>query len=202
MLKNLLYALLLGVGMAACLSDRDNTDSTTDDSAITEVTEAEVTPSTDPTDFIIDKGRVGNIRIGMPIEEMRQLTLQSIKLADTTLQLEGQASTAYTFSSPVSPSGLIVEQQCDPDCKVWRIRIRDDHYRTVQGIGPGSKYAEVLEHHPISYASLGEGGFIAVSETHGMSFILDTSQLDQAQLHRLKPAEIPANTVVRGILIY
>ncbi|EJF09765.1 hypothetical protein [Pontibacter sp. BAB1700] len=210
MLKNILYAILLGVGMAACLADRDNTDeaASTTDTAIeggpmTQTVESGTpSPATQPADFVIRKGQVGNIRIGMPIEEMRNQVPAGLQIRDTTLQNEGQQSTAYVFSGPDSPRGLLVEQTCDPDCQVWRIQVQGEEYKTAQGLGIGSKYSEVTQHHPIAYTSLGEAGFVAVSESAGMSFLLDTSQLDQNNLHNLKPDQVPANTLVRGILIY
>jgi hypothetical protein len=209
MLKNILYAILLGVGMAACLADRDNsedataTDTTVEGGPMTETVEYESPEAVpNPADLLIGKGRVGNIRIGMPIEDIRSQVPSGQQIKDTTLQLEGQQYTAYVFSSPESPSGLLVEQICEPDCKVWRLSIRDNNYKTAQGIGLGSKYSEVAQHYPISYTSMGEAGFVAVSEQAGMSFVLDTHQLDQNRLHALKPDQIPANTLVRGILIY
>lgn len=210
MLKNILYAILLGVGMAACLADRDNTDEAATNTGtapeggpMTETTEFETSPTaTDPKTFIIGKGRVGSIRIGMPIEEMRNQIPTGQQLKDTTLELEGQQYTAYVLSSAGNAGGLLVEQACEPDCRVWRISIRDDNYKTAQGIGLGSKYSEVVQHHPIAYTNLGEAGFVAVSEASGMSFILDTSQLDRNRLHQLKPDQVPANTLVQGILIY
>ncbi|WP_299702345.1 mechanosensitive ion channel protein MscS [uncultured Pontibacter sp.] len=211
MLKNLLYAILLGVGMAACLADRDNSDDATitdtdpavEGGPMTETVELETPEATpDPADLLISKGRVGNIRIGMPIEEMRSQVPSGQQIKDTTLQLEGQQYTAYVFSSPNSPSGLLVEQVCEPDCRVWRISVSSNAYQTAQGIGVGSKYSEVAQHYPISYTSLGEAGFVAVSETAGLSFILGSSQLDKNQLHRMKPDQVPANTLVQGILVY
>lgn len=203
MLKNLLYAILLGVGMAACLADRDDAATgTTTEEAITEVPAEEAIPVPNPAEFIIAKGRVGSIRIGMPIDEMRQLKLPGLQLKDTTLSLEGQNYTAYVFSSDSSPSGLVVEQQCQPTCQVWRLSIRDDDYRTAEGIGIGSKFSEVQQHYRIDYTAQGEAGFVAISEAAGLSFILDTSQLNKVQLNKLNPEDIPANTLVKGILIY
>lgn len=210
MLKNIIYAILLGVGMAACLADRDRTDeeasttnTTTESGPITEALEPETSFAvTDPANLVISEGRAGHVRIGMPIEEMRSQVPAGQQIRDTTLQLEGQQFTAYVVSTPESQPGMLVEQICEPNCQVWRISIRDANYRTAQGIGVGSKYSEVALHHPITYTSKGEAGFVAVSEKSGMSFILDASQLDKNSLHKLKPEQVPANTLVRGILIY
>ena len=210
MLKNIVYAILLGVGMAACLADNDSsneaasgTDQATESSPTLETMETETAPAVaDPADLVLAKGRAGQVRIGMPIEEMRSQLPANQQIQDTTLQLEGQAYAAYIIRTPGNQKGMLVEQVCEPDCQVWRISIRNPDYRTAQGIGVGSKYGEVAQHYPVTYTSLGEAGFVAVSEANGMSFILDTRQLDQNRLHQLKPDHVPANTLVQGILIY
>ena len=210
MLKNLMYAILLGVGMAACLADHDksneaaSTTNTTTERGVMSETDDPDTSSVriDPANLLLSKGQAGQVRISMPVEEMRSQVPAGQQIRDTTLQLEGQQYTAYVLSTAESPHGMLVEQVCEPDCQVWRISIRDPNYRTVQGIGVGSKYSEVVQHYPINYTSLGEAGFVAVSEKAGMSFILTTNQLDQSSLHKLKPDQVPANTLVRGILIY
>ncbi|MBD1396983.1 mechanosensitive ion channel protein MscS [Pontibacter sp. JH31] len=204
MLKNLLYAILLGVGMAACLADRDDAASgiTSEEAIATEVTSEDAIPVPNPAEFLIAKGRVGSIRIGMPIDEMRQLKLPGLQLKDTTLRLEGQNYTAHVLSSDISPSGLVIEQQCEPTCQVWRLSIRDDDYKTAQGIGIGSKFSEVQQHYPIDYTAQGEAGFVAVSKAAGFSFVLDKDQLNKIQRNNLKPEDILANTLVKGILVY
>jgi hypothetical protein len=207
MFKNILYAVLVGVGMAACLDDRDNnenkqtnTTDTTGTAAITDKTAS--TPAPDPAAFVIAQGRVGFIQIGMPIEEMRGHVPTGYTIKDTTLSLEGQDYTAYVLHASGDNKGLLVEQQCEPGCTVWRLRVRDDNYKTAQGIGIGSKYGEVQQHFPISYVSPGEGNFVAVSEKAGLSFVLNTAQLPKERLHKLKPADIPANMIVESIFIY
>jgi hypothetical protein len=204
MLKNLIYAILLGAGMAACLADNNNTAVTDapDKAAIPDATVPDTQTEAQPTDFVLEKGRAGAIRIGMPIDELRQMQFIGQQLRDTTLQLEGQAYTAYTLHTTAGEPGLLIEQQCEPDCQVWRIRVLGNDYKTAQGLGVGAKYGEVAQQFRISYASLGDAGFVAVSEQAGMSFILNTSTLDSRKLHQLKPDQIPANTLVRSILLY
>lgn len=152
--------------------------------------------------MVLAKGRAGAIPIGMPIADLRQLQLGNQQLRDTTLHPEGQAYTAYTLRQPDGTPGLVIEQICEPDCQVWRIRVLSDDYKTAQGLGAGAKYGEVAQLYPISYASLADAGLVAVSEEAGMSFFLDTGTLDQSKLHQLKPDQIPANTLVRSILLY
>ncbi|MFD2247033.1 mechanosensitive ion channel protein MscS [Pontibacter ruber] len=207
MLKNILYAILLGVGMAACLADRDsaeNEQTTLTDTTGTAITAVETagTPSPDPSAFVIGSNKVGSVQIGMPIEEIRQHVPQGYTITDTTLRMEGQDYTAYVLHAGNGGKGLLVEQQCEPECKVWRLRVRDADYKTAQGIGIGSKYGEVQKSFPISYVGPGEGNFVAVSEKTGMTFVLNVSQLPKDRLSKLKPADVPANTIVESIFIF
>jgi hypothetical protein len=206
-IKNIIYALLLGVGMAACLSQNDN-----DNDAATEVEEAGDTAATsasagtapDPAAFVIEKGRAGDIKVGMPIEDVRKRVTTTVAVKDTTLTLEGQQSTAYLLRAQGQEKGLLVEQLCEPDCKVWRISTESEDYKTPKGIGVGSKYHEVKQAYPISTVSLAEGNLVAVSEEAGMSFVLEDTALPQDgnKKGKYNPANIPANTIVKRIMLY
>jgi hypothetical protein len=206
-IKNIIYALLLGVGMAACLSQNDN-----DTNAATEVEEAGDASATtasagtapDPAAFVIEKGRAGDIKVGMPIEDVRKRVTTTVAVKDTTLTLEGQQSTAYLLRAQGQEKGLLVEQHCQPDCKVWRISTESQDYKTPKGIGVGSKYDEVKRAYPISTVSLAEGNLVAVSEEAGMSFVLEDTELpqDENEKGKYNPANIPANTIVKRIMLY
>jgi len=206
MLKHIFYAILLGVSMAACLSQNDTKTQQNAAQqplpAAPETTAEDATPAPDPSSFVIAKGRVGRVSIGMPIEGMRRQVTKGFILTDTTLTQEGTQSTAYLLHPQNEQKGILVEQTCEPACRVWRISVHSAHYKTPAGIGIGSKYGEVQQVYPITYTGMGEGNFAAVSEEAGFSFILDVSQLPHEKLAQLKPADVPANTLVKGMLIY
>ncbi|WP_347158480.1 mechanosensitive ion channel protein MscS [Pontibacter chitinilyticus] len=199
LLKNVLYAVLLGVSMAACLSQHD------DHPVQREAPEsAEMTPAAAPapSNFRIDKGHVGAVRIGMPITDLRQQVPAGLAIADTTLLQEGNAATAYLLRAQNATEGILVEQACEPTCHVWRITVRNAQYKTAKDIRIGSTYQQVQQAYPISYVSTGEGNFVAVSKAAGLSFVLDQSQLPQHKLASLTPADVPASTRVKAILVY
>jgi hypothetical protein len=205
MLKSIFYAILLGVGMAACLTqdpDEDNTEAEQIAELTTAVTEETGTQTPSPENFIIQQGQVGNIKIGMPINVIRTNVEPGFAIADTTLMLEGQAYTAYKLYPQRQPEGILIEQQCEPDCLVWRIQVKSNDYKTSKGIGIESKYSEVQQFYPIQSVTLADGGLVAVSENPRISFVLDTSQIPDAQLSKLTPENVPANTLVKSILIY
>lgn len=205
MLKNIFYAILLGVGMAACLSENSNEDSTQAEEVTeqtTDIEETDATPVPAPEHFVIREDGVGTIKIGMPIEEVRSNVTPGFAIADTTLMIEGQASTAYNLHLKDKTKGILVEQLCKEACTVWRINVKSTDFKTSKGIGVGSKYSEVQQFYPIQTVVLADGGLVAISEEAGMSFVLDRSQIPVNQRSVLTPATVPANTLVKSILVY
>jgi hypothetical protein len=205
MFRNIIYAILLGIGMAACLSQRDDQPETQlegivveDDEAITK--DAAVSP--DPSAFVVQKGHVGGVEIGMPMDKLLNNIPTGYTIADTTLMQEGMQATAYLLKPQKLDKGLLIEQRCNANCSVWRINVKAPEYRTPKGIGIGSKYGEVKQYHPISTVLLADGGFVAVSKATGLTFVLDTSTLPKHKLSSFTPATVPANTIVKSILIY
>ncbi len=205
LIRNILYAILLGVGMAACLSQTD--EAATGSQAQPEnetTTELEVTPVPDPATLVVEKGRVGNIRLGMPIAEVRQQVAAGTTVTDTLLQQEGMQATAYLLHTNSHGKGLLIEQHCESACTVWRITVLGSEFKTPKGIGVGSKYSEVKQAYPISMVAFEEGNFVAVSEEMGISFVLDHTQLPQDYKDKGKynPENIPANTMVKRLMLY
>ncbi len=205
MFKTIIYAILLGTGMAACLSQNDKSGDDETASSITEeiiptTTPQPATPS--PEQLQIRKGQVGFIAIGESIEQMRQNIPAGFAIADTTLSQEGMQSTAYIVRPEQIEKGILVEQQCSPACKVWRLNIKSDAYKTVKGIRVGSTYEQVQAQHPISTVLLADGGLVAVAREGGLTFVLNEQQVPAQQRARLTPETVPAETQVKSILIY
>ena len=200
-IRNILYAILLGVGMAACLSQND--EATTENG---EQVEATATTPTEPgpADLVIEKGRAGNIRVGMPVEEVRQSVVEGTVVNDTLLTQEGQQATAYVLHTPDKKKGLLIDQQCEPDCQVWRISVLSPTYKTAEGIGVGSSFGEVKKAYPITTVAVEEDNFVAVSDSAGMSFMLDDTQLPQdgREMGRYDPGNIPDTTPVTRVMLY
>lgn len=206
----MMYAILLGVGMAACLSQQDDEEETQTEAVQqqenqnTGTTTVPSAPAPDPESLVIERGQAGNISIGMPMEEMRNNLPRGFSLTDSILILEGQQSTAYVLSPQGRERGLLVEQQCEQECRVWRINVLSPDFKTPEGYGVGSKYGEIKQAYPIGTVALAEGNFVAVSEEAGMSFVLDDSQWspENRERYRYNPANIPENTLVERVILY
>ena len=191
--------------MAACLSQNDNESAEESEvQAQINATETDATTAPDPALLVIEKGRVGNLEVGMPIDRVREQVAAGMVVNDTTLRLEGQQSTAYVLRRKNQERGLLIEQICEPNCVVWRINVESQDYKTSKGIGVGSKYGEVTKAYPIGTVALVDDNFVAVSEEAGMSFVLDDTQLpqDAEELGRYNPGNIPANTLVKRVILY
>jgi len=204
-IKNIFYAILLGVGMAACLSQNekdvgDSTAGTTQEVPETETAAQPVTPTAEQLQ--IKPERVGFITIGDDIEQMRQTIPAGFTIKDTTLQQEGTEATAYIIRAEAHSKGFLVEQQCNPTCNVWRLNVQSDKYKTPKGIAVGANYRQVQKAHPISTVTLADGGLVAVAKEGDISFVLDTEQIPVNQRARLTPNTVPATTPVKAILIY
>lgn len=206
----MMYAILLGAGMAACLSQQDNeeknqTEALQQEENLNPASSTNQTaPVPEPASFVLEKGEAGKVSIGMPIEELRNNAPKGFAIKDTMLLLEGQQSTAYVLTPQGQEKGLIVEQQCEPECRVWRINVLSTDFKTPKGLGVGSKYGEVKQAYPIGTVALAEDNFVAVSEEAGMSFVLEDTQLpqDAKDRGRYNPGNIPANTLVKRVIIH
>ena len=205
MLKNIIYAVLLGIGMAACLSQQEDQDETATDapgSSILPEVPDDAAASSDSSLFVIENELIGKVRIGMPINEMRAAATADFRLTDTTLTLEGMPSTAYILRQANQAKGLLIEQTCDDACKVWRISVLSPTYKTAKGIHVGSTYGELQQAHKIRAVTFEEGRVVAQAPDTGMSFILDHGNLSTEELSRLNAATTPKNLLIEQILVY
>ncbi|WP_266202522.1 mechanosensitive ion channel protein MscS [Pontibacter kalidii] len=204
MLKKIFYAVLLGAGMAACLSQQaeDEETATATESPMLPGPTEEAVAQPDPALFVVGKQRVGNIQIGMPIKQMREQIAPGLSIKDTTLNLEGTQSTAYVLRPEDQPKGILVEQACEENCHVWRISVLNPDFKTAKGIGIGSKYGELQQAYNIQSVTFEEGNLVALSPGSGMSFILEHNSLPSDQLTRLDASTVPANLLIKKILVY
>lgn len=202
-MKTYRYILLFLVLLAACRS-KENPDQVQEMSATT--VQGGIAPETTmdiSAQFRLGKGQAGSVWIGMPVKELKA-TLPADMLVEKEINREGQLYTVYEIinDSFSNETGLVAEPVCDPECRIYRIEIRDRKYQTPEGIGIGSSYGEVRQAYPIQYASAEEGKVVAVSEEQRMSFLLDPGMLPNQPGPDLKKEDIPDSTLVTGILIY
>ncbi|GGK65140.1 hypothetical protein ACD591_01845 [Rufibacter glacialis] len=165
---------------------------------------ASTPPSADNPLFnlTLQKGQAGRVKIGMPIEELKQ-AYGTQKLQEIDHTLEGTTTKAYEVLGERRRPDLRVEQQCNGTaCKVSRITVLNPAFKSSAGVGIGSTFGEVKNHFNITRVGTGEGIFVAISEVDKISFVLDMRQIPSTRWGSLKVKDIPATTPVTSIMLY
>jgi hypothetical protein len=111
-------------------------------------------PQTSPqnTDFVLESGRAGPFEIGASVDEIYKLVgRDSVRLV--ALFLEGMFEPVLEIQLPGSKTGpSIIAEIGQWPCKhflVWRITVRDQRFRTREGLGVGSTLSELRRHYKI-----------------------------------------------------
>jgi hypothetical protein len=151
------------------------------------------------TAFQISRSQVGAIKIGMAVSQLRQV-VPAGQLREVAITKEGKGYKAYEIGR--RPAGLLVEEICEPGCRVWRIQVKDAAYRTPEGLGIGSTLGEVKKHYPISFLGAGETEIVAVSGQQKITFMLDVSKLPPQNIPRLNLQNTPDSVKVLGMLVF
>jgi hypothetical protein len=156
-----------------------------------------------PGRFVLLPGQAGLVQVGMRVEDLKAAVPAGM-LVEKEIRREGISMTLFEVlnDSYSQETGLVAEPLCEPECRIYRIEVRDRKYQTPEGVGIGSTYGEVRRAYTISYATAEEGNVVAVAEEQRMSFLLDPGELDRQQLPRLIKADIPDSSLVTRILIF
>jgi hypothetical protein len=184
-MKRLSYYILLLLAVWACQSEPGAGRQT--DSALQAAEEA---PAEEEDavlrQFTLAAGQAGPARIGMTVDELKA-SVPAAMVVEKEVNREGQLYTVYEILNDTysQETGLVAEPLCDPECRIYRIEVRDRKYQTEEGIGIGSTYGQVRQALPIAYASAAEGNLVAVSEEAGMSFLLDQTAFSGEELRNI-----------------
>lgn len=159
-------------------------------------------PAQTPPEFLITRSQVGAIKIGMPIDELKKV-IPADRLKEVPIYKEGQGYKAYEVRKGAgdAQAALRIEENCEPECRVWRIQVMDPAYRTAVSLGINSSLSAVRQHYPISYLGSGETEIVAVSEKEKLTFILDVSHLPPREVPFLNNKNTPDSVRVLGMYI-
>lgn len=157
-----------------------------------------------PTTFyLITNRQVGPIQINAPVAELKNKIPPSL-LNETSITREGRGYKAYEVRKQATDSepALRVEESCEPDCRVWRIQVRDSAFKTPEGIGIGTTLGMVKKHYPISFLGPGETEIVAVAADRHLTFMLDVSKIPARQVPFLNLKNTPDTVRVLGLLVF
>lgn len=144
------------------------------------------------TEFLVESGKAGPFELGATVEEIYNLIGRDhVRLVD--LFAEGMFTPALEIQAPgANGRPAIVAHIREWPCaqfSVWGILIRDERFRTRDGIGIGSTLSDVRRHYRVKMMS-GEGSEIAFAASVNLSFVLDAVRTP-TDLSKVKSVWIP-----------
>ncbi len=151
-------------------------------------------------DVYIEKGRVGDIEIGMDVFSL--IEEQSNKVTEVAV-IRGGAEVAYAYQFDQERTVIL---ETESDGTVWAIRIEGQSIKTRKSVGVGSLYEDVIAAYPDSKLNFGieDGGYLSlfVPSLNGF-FSFDIHSLDSALLEDEElPEEELEGRVVDVVVIH
>ena len=174
---------------------------------------AQAAPGVKPdSTLLLAPGRVGAVRIGMRVGELR--AQYGLMLRDVTIARDGEEYPAFAIGRATGSQlpALLLEPLCDDGdddatgnptdrCRIWRITIRDRRYRTASGLGVGSRYGDVRLAAPLSFVGPNPMGIAATVEPWQMNFLLDAEAIAARKLP-VRRETIHDSVRVTGVQLY
>jgi hypothetical protein len=131
--------------------------------------------------WLIQKGRIGQIRIGMTVDEFYTVVgVDHTSLVDQ--HTEGTFSPALLVRQKDSePVSLIAEVECgEHRWLIGRLKLNDQRFHTASGLHVGSNFGDIKKAYPNSELLSGEGQVFARVATLGISFGLSAKPRNSA----------------------
>jgi hypothetical protein len=129
--------------------------------------------------YRLEKNRVGQVELGMTIDELHtRYEPSSTKLVAT--YSEGMFAPVLEIyqsgSTKKERPQLVIAIDKDRDWIVDSIQVNDARFRTAKSIGVGSTLGDIRKAYAVKWIDFGEGSLYANVDEIGMSFELDFAQ--------------------------
>jgi len=116
------------------------------------------TASPDKSDstFLITDGKVGKVEINMDVNKLKNIFPED-KLKIKKVDSDGDEYALYKILEPDNKTlAMEIESLCADICLVSRINIVSSKYKTLEGIGVGSPFAEIKKNYTMKNIVGGE----------------------------------------------
>lgn len=150
---------------------------------------------------IIDSGSIGEIKIGMTINDFLKISNAKEIVKKEKIQLEGDSYDIYNIYRN-NKIVYAVEPNCEKECKVWRIWIYGKVFKTKEGIGVGNTLADLKKKYLIKELSTeGEGRVAIFVKEVNITFFLDSSKIPENWWSNQSVNTLSENLEITSIII-
>lgn len=146
---------------------------------------------------IIKSKSIGEIKLGMPIDDFLKLSLENKTIKKELINLEGDDYNIYN----IYEHGQVIYAVEPDEEKVWRIWIYSGKLKTKKGIGIGNTLKDIRTHYQVKEFVVAEGQVAIIVENYEFSFLLESGEIPENWWSNQKIDTLSDNLKVGLIII-
>lgn len=146
---------------------------------------------------IIKSKSIGEIRLGMPIDDFLKLSLENKTIKKELINLEGDDYDIYN----VYENGQVIYAVEPDEEKAWRIWIYSGKIKTEKGICIGNTLKDIRTHYQVKEFVVGEGAVAIIVKNYEYSFILESAEIPENWWRNQKLETLNDNLKIGMIII-
>jgi hypothetical protein len=164
-----LLIVLFAFSLISCGGNKETNDSDSTNKDSVEVTMHK--------EMYVEDGALGDIKIGMPIQELEEMFMQD-QINVITESMEGMEYKVYElyFHEKSKLSAIVEPFEEEGEAVIYRINVYDEMCKTAEGIGAGSSVADIKETYVVDSWYGAENGDLFASVTDYMTIIFAIEQ--------------------------
>jgi hypothetical protein len=196
-----------GAPETPAVSHSDTAATATEQPVLDTVAEAEEVAPERITNFVIENASIGPIAVGATYDMLVNIFGDEL-VQSATREAEGEE---YEIWEILHPSGAVAfeldlkttEGPEENETSVGRITTYDGTYKTTEGIGVGSSYAQIKAAHP-AFTVIGgiPGVMIYPAEHSSVAYILNVPDYEFGSEMEPTSANIPDRALVTSVYTY
>ncbi|HOH85028.1 MAG TPA: hypothetical protein PLI16_10490 [Bacteroidales bacterium] len=163
-----------------------------------------VSPDKSDSTFLITDGKVGKVEINMDVNKLKNIFPES-QMKEKKVDSEGDEYALYMILEPDNKTlAMEIESLCADICLVSRINILLPKYKTMEGVGVGSPFAEIKKNYTMKNIVGGEDNsfMVYVKEYRDIAFIVKSAEKKPKFGKPYEASEILGTDVVKQIFIF